>query len=567
MGEDGQIKRYEEGTLKKWAGSGDVTEKRKKAADDIIEHLQHPTPSLAITNKEIHKFDDDFYAMIANDTLRKLNLSGNKLGVGRQSLAGLSLSPNLEHVDLRRNEFGRVPEGLEDKPPMSRVDLRENPLSTFARIDAKLLDFANLSGLQKLVGVRLRVQNGPTIMTDSIWSDSGSLASFEWPSSVLDDIVSQSASIQEVEEELEQLRNDATSSQADKLDLDKYERRWREVGDVFARQAYVSALESVITNQGGPFKSGRMQKYHQSAELGATIACNRSLTLHQLPGQPDLMSDTAPGLKAAKYATKTAGLVGKFMPGIGGGVEGAAQLVEVGIDVESARRLNAFHDKLLKVFSPAELPMLVRVLSLAMTLTMGEQLESQASVHAGKLRHNDPAQKVIDWLQKAVIKDTSTAEEKRAFHDVAYLMADIASGAAYGVSGEAALRAKLQGWTFEQKVEAALRYWASGKNTAEEQLPFKSRYVLCDSPLLKQMEIIAKNYTLNDLEQGKRIRKLEGQLASEITKRHEVKRSSRATTPSLINLGIALDPPSPWESETEEDKDWWEVTTRQAAAL
>jgi hypothetical protein len=98
--QDGQIERYQKGTLQEWVGKRKGDEKRKQAAKDIIEHLQRPTASLAITDKKIRALDDDFPAMIASNELTELDLSGNELGIGRQSVARLSLSPNLELVDL-----------------------------------------------------------------------------------------------------------------------------------------------------------------------------------------------------------------------------------------------------------------------------------------------------------------------------------------------------------------------------------------------------------------------------------------------------------------------------------
>jgi hypothetical protein len=226
------------------------------------------------------------------------------------------------------------------------VDLTENPLTPFAKIDAKLVRFAVESGLRQTLEARRRAPHGPTVKTDEI---QGSISSVTWPSHALDYIDSRSESTQEVERELEQLRNDVASSQGDKQDLERHERRWGEVRDDFIRQEYARALKSVIANQGGPFKSGRMQPYYAAAERGATIAGNRALTLHTLPEQPDVMSGTAPSLKPGKYATKAAGFAGKFMPALGGAAEGAAQAVEFGIDLESARRFNAFHDKLANV--------------------------------------------------------------------------------------------------------------------------------------------------------------------------------------------------------------------------
>jgi hypothetical protein len=118
--------------------------------------------------------------------------------------------------------------------------------------------------------------------------------------------------------------------------------------------------------------------------------------------------------------------------------------------------------------------------------------------------------------------------------------------------------------TFEQKVEGPLQYWADGHNATGEILPFKSWYILSDSPLAEQMEMIARNYTLNDLEQGRELRKqgkeiatLRDQGASEKRKRHEEKRSRRALEQRLITGGIVSKPLSPWSSEDEKDREWW----------
>jgi Leucine-rich repeat (LRR) protein len=562
-----QIEKYKASTLEDWIqqGGSDPTARRDKAGQDTLKYLQSdPSPnSLNVSGYNVGEFDDDFYATIASNNLTALDLSRNKMK--SMDFAKIALSPNLKNVLLHNNEIShvrnaeslgqldslqtlnmknnqlvRVPPGIESASERSTINLQQNKLTPFAIIDARLIKFARGQRL-KMLDSYLREQRGPTVLTDPISNDLGSLASRDYPPSVLDDLDENSARIQQLEKDLDNVGADASSLA-----------RLRDVGAIVEREAYVSALESVITSQGGPLKFGPMQRYHESAELAATVAGNRAITLHPVPGQPGVMSGTKPGLKDAKKATEAIGIGAKFIPvpWVGDVVGGVAKATGKGIDKASAHYFDAFHSKLAKVFSPPEIRMLMRVLPLAMTLTMGEQLESH-TVHEGKDRSSEPSQTVIDFFKQAVgmKSDPSKAVEQRAFRDVAYLMADMASGAAYGVpDDEAALRQNLQGMTFEQKVKEPLAYWANGNNSANELLPFKERYLLCDSSLVKQLATVAEHSARRELEQGKQLKDLRQAGRDERRKR-------RAMTQHLIDKEIIPGPLSEWGSDSEKEGD------------
>lgn len=242
------------------------------------------------------------------------------------------------------------------------------------------------------------------------------------------------------------------------------------------------------------------------------------------------------------------------IPWVAGAVSGTAQGAGLYIDAASGAHFDAFHNKLSIAFSPSELQMLTRVFPNGMTLIMGERLETPGSkVHPGEDRVKEPSQIVIDLFKRAldITDDPAKAVQQRAFREVAYLYADIASGAAFGVPDnvpdkEKALRNKLQGMTFEQKAETALEYWADGHNVMKATLPFKKRYVLCDSPVVKQLAAIATTTTLNDLEQRKTTRELE-------RKYHLEKRKRRLTDQKLIDKEIFEGPLSEWDTDSENE--------------
>jgi hypothetical protein len=573
---DKQIENYAETTLKKWVQEGASVpgSDRDGARGKTLEYLRSgpPHPSLLdVSGHDVVEFDEDWHAMVASDELKVLKISGNNLT--ELDLAKVALSPNLREVDVSNNLISNVrnaqslarldslqsldmqenrltllSEGIEYAPEGSTVQLEGNKLSLFSMIDARLIKFAQRKRLES--DDYRREQRGPTILTDSVVDDDVSIASGAFDSSTLEKLDEKIPEILQVEHELKALGADAASRA-----------RWRDAGDLVEKEAYVNALEIVITNQGGPFKVGRMHKYHEFSQLATTIACNRASTLLPLEGQAPVPAGTQPRLGDLRRGAEIAGVAGRAIPVAGSAVSGAAKATVMAIDAASARYFNKFHSDFLKAIPIPEHEMLCRVLPLAMTLTMGEQLSSDASeaVQEGTPRRNEPSQKVFEFFKKlaaAVGKKTPTSDaiEQRAFRDTANLMDDIATGKAFGISNNApALHEKLHGMTFDQKVETALTYWANG-----HKLPFKNRYILSDSPLVKQLATIAKNYTLNDLAQEKEIRSLKDKLDGEHRKRHEEKRKRRATTKQLKeDGGMDFLELSDWKSESEDDKAWW----------
>lgn len=324
-----QIQNYEETTLEEWVKEGGSVQgvNRDGFKNATLAYLwgDSDPSSLNVSGYNVGDFDDDFFAMIASDELTNLKMSRNKLL--ELDLAKVALSPNLKKVnarhnlilqvqnaesvaqldsletlDMENNKLARLPDGIESAPESCKINFKQNLLTPFSIIDARLIKYAQGEREEMLDGY-LRKQRGPAVVTDRFANDQGTIASYEYSSSVLDDLDKNSKRITGLEKDLKNLGGDASSHAA--------RARLREVAVIVERETFVQALESIFTSQGGSSKLGRMEPYYKSTVLAATIAGNRAVTLHPLPGQADIKAGPKPGLKDASMGVKAIGLGAK----------------------------------------------------------------------------------------------------------------------------------------------------------------------------------------------------------------------------------------------------------------
>jgi hypothetical protein len=527
-----------------------VHEEHKETRETIAAFLNDTSEtSLSLKNHKLDELPPYFHAMIAGGYPTSIDLSGNALGLHHANgqakpfdfsgfalmenlktldvsfnaltdvsgLEGLAKCPQFDTLNLEDNDFVRLPNRIEAVPGNVKLkqDTRtKNKLSNFAKVDAKLANLKKRDG---------------QIETDNIVSNRLSIHSHQFNPNVLGAIDYESTSIRRVEQALKDL---SAASHLKPNEIEAHKERWQEIEELFTTQAHAHALEKIISNH------ERMGRYYQMAENGAETACTRAAALHPLLGQPDVQSGTAGKYKIPNIFSKGASIAASAtpVPIAKETLQIAGKVSELGIAWASSKEFNAFHHQLSQVFRPHEMETATRVIPLAMTLMMGDRLESETPVNAGTLRPSDSSDKFTNLFKKiAHIGDDSSIEAQRAFKDVSYLFDDIASFKPFDAASPGERAKKLRDMPLEDKLRAAMKYFAN-HNSAGETLPYKDHFILCDLPEIVKMETIARNFALESIQKSEQVAELQAHTTYQRRELREIKRG----------LGIPRNGPELW---------------------